>query len=699
MRAPRSTSDAPDPESVRRVLTSHPYLTIAIAAVLVGAGFEALVAASGIGGHLFETIADKDVYTALELVAVATCAARVVRRGEARLAWGLMTLGLIAWTAGDLVWTLWLDGVRHPSYPSIADALYLAMYPALYAAMMLLIRARLRDAGASQWLDGGVVGLTIAGVAAALTFDSVLAGQPAPTASEIVSIAYPVGDFALLVFVALAYSLAGWRPARMWLALGAAITLMATADIIFSYQTATSTYVPGSLVDALWPVSMSLLALAAWMPPDRSRPEVIEAPHTIALTLIAATGALALLVVGTFEPITPLAVGLAAVALVLASVRAALTYLENVRMLRRRALEAITDPLTGLGNRRHLMHDLEHALHQSCAEDASTLVFLDLNGFKRYNDTFGHAAGDALLARIGRRLRAATGEDGFAYRVGGDEFCVLLQGRVSRSDPLIAAAAEALFERGSGFAVTSSIGTAVLPQEAPSPSAALALADERMYAHKATRSSAGRAQAREVVTALLSERAHGPSDRADAVRTLASVVASRLELVGEELDEVQRAAELHDLGKLAIPDEMLHKAGPLTESEASFMRQHPVIGERILGAAPALRPIARLVRSTHERWDGKGYPDGLSGTRIPLGARIVTVCDAYNTLASQRLGRPARSELEAIAELRRRAGSQFDPHVVETVCAALGAPADELAARPCSQAPGSGRWPSARPQP
>ena len=683
---------------MRRAVINHPFLAIAIAVVIVGSGYQALVAASGVGGNLFETIADKYVYTALELIAVAACAARVARRREDRLAWGLMTFGLIAWTAGDLVWTVWLDGLRHPPYPSIADALYLAMYPAVYVAMMLLIRARLRNAGAAQWLDGGVVGLTCAGIVAALMFDAVIAAQTPRTASEIVSIAYPVGDFALLIFVAVAYSLAGWRPGRTWLALGTGITLMAAADIISTYEMATAAYVPGSLVDVLWPVSMSLLALAAWMPADRRRPEPIDAPHTIALTLIAATGALSLLVVGTVAPITPVAVGLAAAALVLASIRAALTYLENARNLRRRALEAITDPLTGLGNRRHLMDDLEQALHRSRAERGSTLVFLDLNGFKRYNDTFGHAAGDELLARIGARLRAATGERGVAYRLGGDEFCVLLQGRVSRGDRLIAAAAEALFERGTAFAVTSSIGIAVLPEEAPSPSAALALADERMYAHKASRSSAGRAEAHEVTMALLSVRPDGPSGRASAVHTLASVVASRLELVGEELDEVQRAAELHDLGKLAIPDEILYKAGPLTESELGFMRQHPAIGERILGAAPALRPIAKLVRSTHERWDGKGYPDGIAGTQIPLGARIVAVCDAYNSMTSPRADRPAPDEMEAIAELRRRAGSQFDPHVVEAVCTALGAPAEELAEDLGSEVRGSGHWPSPRPR-
>jgi HD-GYP domain-containing protein (c-di-GMP phosphodiesterase class II) len=133
----------------------------------------------------------------------------------------------------------------------------------------------------------------------------------------------------------------------------------------------------------------------------------------------------------------------------------------------------------------------------------------------------------------------------------------------------------------------------------------------------------------------------------------------------EQLDEVTRAAELHDIGKVAIPDTILAKPGPLDATEWSFVRQHTIIGERILLAAPALRPVARLVRSSHERWDGAGYPDGLAGEEIPLGARIVAVCDAFEAMTSDQ---PYRNRLDvsaAVAELRRCAGTQFDPQVVD----------------------------------
>ena len=173
---------------------------------------------------------------------------------------------LLAWTGGDLLWTLWLDNVANPPSPSVADGLYLAMYPAVYVAMMLLIRSRLRHRGAAQWLDGGVVGLALAAVGAALIFSTVLGTSQGRFVAVAVNVAYPVGDFALLVFVVVAFSLSGWRPGRLWLLLGAGIVVTAVADIIYVYQVAKGTYVSGALLDAMWPLSMSLLALAAWQP-------------------------------------------------------------------------------------------------------------------------------------------------------------------------------------------------------------------------------------------------------------------------------------------------------------------------------------------------------------------------------------------------------------------------------------------------
>jgi HD-GYP domain-containing protein (c-di-GMP phosphodiesterase class II) len=154
-------------------------------------------------------------------------------------------------------------------------------------------------------------------------------------------------------------------------------------------------------------------------------------------------------------------------------------------------------------------------------------------------------------------------------------------------------------------------------------------------------------------------------DEAERIGELAVRVARRLGVPDEELDIVGRAAQLHCVGKVGIPDTILNKPGPLTREEWEYMRQHTIVGERLLSASPPLRPVAVLVRARHERWDGRGYPDRLAGEAIPLGSRIVAVCDAYGAMTSERPYRPALSHEDACRELHASAGSQFDPTVVQ----------------------------------
>jgi diguanylate cyclase (GGDEF)-like protein len=314
------------------------------------------------------------------------------------------------------------------------------------------------------------------------------------------------------------------------------------------------------------------------------------------------------------------------------------------------------------------MSDLERSMS---GED--TLVLFDLDGFKRYNDTFGHPAGDALLQRLGGKLTKAVDGHGRAYRMGGDEFCVLLH---NRADGAVAAAATALSESGRGFTIGASHGLVVPAVEATSAAEALQIADHRMYEHKAGRSAARTSETRDVLMRILRERQPELHDHLNQVADLARATGRGLGLMREALDEIARAAELHDIGKMAVPDAILDKPGPLDPVEWSFMRRHPLIGERILLAAPALRPVARLVRSSHERWDGGGYPDGLTGDEIPLGARVVAVCDAFDAMTAERPYREPVSEDDAVAELRRCAGTQFDPMVVEAFCRVLDRQSD-----------------------
>jgi HD-GYP domain-containing protein (c-di-GMP phosphodiesterase class II) len=176
---------------------------------------------------------------------------------------------------------------------------------------------------------------------------------------------------------------------------------------------------------------------------------------------------------------------------------------------------------------------------------------------------------------------------------------------------------------------------------------------------------------------VLKEREPELEEHVDDVGALAVAVGRQLGLGAEPLDEIARGAELHDVGKVAVPEAILRKPGKLDEAEWQVMRQHTIVGERILAAAPALRPVARLVRSSHERWDGTGYPDGLAGEQIPLGARIITVCDAFDAMRQARPYAASMSESDALAELRRCAGTQFDPRVVDAFALVLAQGAGE----------------------
>ena len=211
----------------------------------------------------------------------------------------------------------------------------------------------------------------------------------------------------------------------------------------------------------------------------------------------------------------------------------------------------------------------------------------------------------------------------------------------------------------------------VIPDQASEPSAALGAADRRMYRSKNSKRTSASRQASNALLRVLIERSPTLAEHGDSVSALAAQMAQLLRLPDDEAHQLAQAAELHDIGKVAIPDAILNKRGALDDDEWAFIKQHTMIGERILAAAPALAHIGTIVRSSHERWDGHGYPEGLAGDETPLGARIISVCDAYVAMTSDRPYRAAMSPEVAVATLAENAGTQFDPGVVEALCGVL----------------------------
>lgn len=470
-------------------LRLNPVLAVraACAALVVLALLDVLRRVAGCETHVLGGVLDDGFTPAIDVAAAAAVVLRVVVRAHERRAWAAIAAYATVTAAAEVGWAVQFRGVPVAPVPNWTDALYLVAYVFAALGVGLLLRAQLSGrVRLALWLDGIVAGLAITAVCAAF----VLAPSAHPSLSSgpaaVVTTAYPVLDLVLLGLVGAAYAVRSWRVGWSWLLLGGALIVLAAGDAAFWWATGRGGSEDASWIDGLWPLSLALVACAAWAPDDprprRARADwgVIEVP------LAFAAIALVVLVRATTTDVGPMAVAAAAAALVVKGVRTWMTHRENVRLLLASRREADEDGLTGLPNRRRLMRDLDLAFGPSTGP--STLVFLDLDGFKPYNDAHGHAAGDELLMEMGSVLAAAVTGGGAAYRLGGDEFCMLLPGALTGRDPRIAAAVEALESAdGEGVGVGASSGIVVLPREAATPSAALRLADRRMYEDKGFR--------------------------------------------------------------------------------------------------------------------------------------------------------------------------------------------------------------------
>src|SRR3954454_4227198 len=368
------------------------------------------------------------VYNGLVLVAAASALTRGVRIRENRAAWFFLGGGLALWSAAEITSTVYVAKLPTPPYPSISDAMWLAFYPASYIALVLLVRGHARGRlRAGLWLDGVVAALTVAALADLLVFHSLLQTGDGTALQAATDLAYPLGDLVLLSLVVGVIAMTGWRPGRAWLLIGAGLLVASASDAIYVYQVTHTGYSEGGPLDGLWLTATLLLGYAAWAPKGRKLEARPSGLRVLVLPVLFGATALALLVLDHFTPIDDLAMVLATSALVTVLLRWTLAFRENLRMLQYSRAEAMTDSLTGLGNRRRLMTDLVRELDEATTAKPRALVMFDLDGFKRYNDNYGHPAGDALLARLGHSLDQAVDDHGRAYRLGGDEFCALIE--------------------------------------------------------------------------------------------------------------------------------------------------------------------------------------------------------------------------------------------------------------------------------
>jgi len=348
-----------------------------------------------------------------------------------------------------------------------------------------------------------------------------------------------------------------------------------------------------------------------------------------------------------------------------------------------------SDPITGLGTLDRLRNqlDIEAARARRHSRPLSVAV-LDIDDFRATCAKHGHAAGDEVLRTVANVLVAETRVHDISCRGAGDEFVVLMP----ETD---LDGATACLERMLGTLEATPVGAAqsvslsggiAAYDRSTSPQAALGAAyvaldhSRKLGGHRVTAGSQPdeitpeaneRHDAVSALAVTLGERDRYTGDHSEEVLKLVEDVARGLCLDDDEVDRIKAAALLHDIGKVAISDDILNKPSQLTSDEWKLMKDHTVIGERILRAIPGLGTVARIVRHEHERWDGAGYPDGLAGEDIPIGSRIILACDAYHAMTSDRPYRTAMTHAEAVAELSRNVSTQFDPQVVEVLIGQL----------------------------
>jgi diguanylate cyclase (GGDEF)-like protein len=540
-----------------------------------------------LGGIDLGPLSSRFAHDIVLFVTALLCLGRGVFIRQERAAWLLIGTGVLAWTLGECYYTVVLWDESAPPIPSPADAGYLLFPLCTLAGMLVLLHGRAKIKPALL-VDGAAVALAVSALSAAIVFQSVLSYAEGATLAVATSLAYPLSDLILVAVGVGALAGTGWRLDRTWALLAAGVLTFWFADSMYLVRTAEGTYEAGGWFDAGWWSGLLLIALAAWQrPPTRRRRAPDDSPRLIVAPLIAGAIGLELLVYASMGDLNPLAVALAAASLVFVLIRLTLTFRQNIGMLRASRDEALTDALTGLGNRRALTRELDEVLPEARPESPYMLALFDLDGFKHYNDTFGHPAGDVLLTRLGTRLKAFLDGRGHTFRMGGDEFCALIELRGEDPATLVEGAALALSEHGDGFWIGCSYGSIMLPTEATDSDEALRIADQRMYAQKnAGRMSAGR-QVKDVLLAMLDAES---AARAAAAAERAEARARELGLTADERQAVRTAAELYDI------------AG------------NPLIAARVLDAAPALAPAAALLRETVE-------PELSVAARIVVDAR------------------------------------------------------------------------------
>jgi two-component system cell cycle response regulator len=655
------------------------------------------------GGGAFAPKASKvAAYCAVSLSsAVALIVGIAWHRPKHAAPWWLLAASQLIYAVADVTFFVRQDLLGLTAFPSISEVLYLAHYPPLLLGLAMLIRLRTPGRDTAAILDGAILAVGAAILAWIYLLGPLVHAADTPAIVRLASLSFPVMDLAVLTVALRLIIGAGARTRAFWICVVALVTLL-TADALYGLLQLAGLYSTGSLVEALWLCYYLLLGATALHPSMRriTDPSPIAEQTLSALRMgllaLASLSAPAALIIQQLRgaPLDiPVLAGGAAVLFGLVLGRMA-----GLVAVQRHA--AVTDGLTKLHNRRFLEEQLRlDADRARRAEQQLSLVLLDIDHFKAINDTYGHPGGDRILCQVAERLQQVVRSGDVVARYGGEEFAILVPGVGSVQLHELAErlrqsiAGQPMRPNESGWVgITVSVGAASLPDHAGSVAELVTCADNALYAAK----HAGRncsvigklgeplpAEVRETqltsaVTFLQGladdlDRTLSSSRSSTAIAWWAAAVATHLGLDAGTRRRCELAGRLHDVGNIVVPRAILTKPGPLTAEELRILRQHPAAGGQLVTLAPELDDISQIVRQHHERFDGDGYPDRLAGTQIRLEARIISLCDAYAAMRADRPYRPALSLEQALDQLRRGRGAQFDPELTDVVLELLGA--------------------------